>query len=115
MLVRWVRSSEGGKDDGKRVGISTEDIDESSTDPRFLGRKSSVGLVLVDRPIDKDRDGRPPYSRRFKDVRWRTGAQGIFSIKALDPQFSEDSLGLVGRPKPTVFHRWIQWTSVLMA
>eukprot|EP00963_Diacronema_lutheri_P006053 scaffold503_cov667-Pavlova_lutheri.AAC.5 len=32
-----------------------------------------------------------------------------------DPQWSEDSLGLVGRSEPTEFGRWIQWTSVLMA
>ena len=31
------------------------------------------------------------------------------------PQFSEDSLGLVGRSQPPEFGRWVQWTSVLMA
>ena len=36
-------------------------------------------------------------------------------LSSVYPQFSEDSLGLVGRSEPTEFGRWVQWTSVLMA
>ena len=52
----------------KRSDTSIADIDESSADLRFLEQKSSVRLVLFDRSIDKNRDGRPPYSRRFKSA-----------------------------------------------
>eukprot|EP00963_Diacronema_lutheri_P010098 scaffold957_cov322-Pavlova_lutheri.AAC.3 len=37
------------------------------------------------------------------------------NLVTIDPQFIEDSLGLVGRSEPTEFGRWFQWTSVLMA
>eukprot|EP00963_Diacronema_lutheri_P012075 scaffold1605_cov365-Pavlova_lutheri.AAC.6 len=42
-------------------------------------------------------------------------AYKALNLKRDDPQWSEDSLGLVGRSEPTEFGRWIQWTSVLMA
>lgn len=75
----WAKTSSmpstvgGREDDGKRSDTSIADIDESSADLRFLEQKSSVRLVLFDRSIDKNRDGRPPYSRRFKSVRSTTG------------------------------------------
>lgn len=59
----------GREDDGKRSDTSIANIDESSADLRFLETKPSVRLVLFDRSIDKNRDGRPPYSRRFMSVR----------------------------------------------
>eukprot|EP00963_Diacronema_lutheri_P008606 scaffold763_cov403-Pavlova_lutheri.AAC.3 len=42
-------------------------------------------------------------------------AYKALNLITVDSQFSEDSLGLVGRSEPTEFDRWFQWTGVLMA